>query len=249
MQRFARRTAVTAVITSLVTGILTACGGGGGGGRVTLNFYNFPDNSGAIQQAADTCSAKSGGKYVIKYNKLPTGADGQRLQMVRRLAARDKSMDILGLDVTWEAEFAEAGWIREWTGDNKTQASDGTLEVPLKTATWKGKLYAVPYNSNTQLLWYRSDLVPNPPATWDEMINDAIQLAKEGKPHLIEIQGAQYEGVVVWFNTMVASAGGSILSSDASKAALGQPAIDALTTMQKLAHSVAADPSSSCTRP
>ncbi len=243
MQRFARRTAVTAVITSLVTGILTACGGGGGGGRVTLNFYNFPDNSGAIQQAADTCSAKSGGKYVIKYNKLPTGADGQRLQMVRRLAARDKSMDILGLDVTWEAEFAEAGWIREWTGDNKTQASDGTLEVPLKTATWKGKLYAVPYNSNTQLLWYRSDLVPNPPATWDEMINDAIQLAKEGKPHLIEIQGAQYEGVVVWFNTLVASAGGSILSSDASKAALGQPAIDALTTMQKLAHSVAADPS------
>ncbi len=243
MQRFARRTAVSAVITSLITGILTACGGGGGGGRVTLNFYNFPDNSGAIQQAADTCSAKSGGKYVIKYNKLPTGADGQRLQMVRRLAARDKSMDILGLDVTWEAEFAEAGWIREWTGDNKTQASDGTLEVPLKTATWKGKLYAVPYNSNTQLLWYRSDLVPNPPATWDEMINDAIQLAKQGKPHLIEIQGAQYEGVVVWFNTMVASAGGSILSSDASKAALGQPAIDALTTMQKLAHSVAADPS------
>ena len=243
MQRFARRIAVAVVMTSLVSGVLSACGSGGGGGRVTLNFYNFPDNSGAIQQAADTCSAKSGGKYVIKYNKLPTAADGQRLQMVRRLAARDKSMDILGLDVTWEAEFAEAGWIREWTGDYKSQASDGTLEVPLKTATWKGKLYAVPYNSNTQLLWYRSDLVPNPPATWDEMINDAIQLAKQGKPHLIEIQGAQYEGVVVWFNTMVASAGGSILSSDASKAALGQPAIDALTTMQKLAHSVAADPS------
>ena len=28
----------------------------------------------------------------------------------------------------------------------------------------------------------------------------------QGKPHLIEIQGAQYEGTTVWFNTMVASA-------------------------------------------
>ena len=71
-------------------------------------------------------------------------------------------MDILGLDVTWEAEFAEAGWILEWTGANKDKATEGTLKVPLETATWKGKLYAVPYNSNTQLLWYRSDLVPNP---------------------------------------------------------------------------------------
>ena len=26
-------------------------------------------------------------------------------------------MDILGLDVTWAPEFAEAGWIQEWTGD------------------------------------------------------------------------------------------------------------------------------------
>jgi multiple sugar transport system substrate-binding protein len=31
-------------------------------------------------------------------------------------------MDILGLDVTWEAEFAEAGWILPWTGTFKQQA-------------------------------------------------------------------------------------------------------------------------------
>ncbi len=103
----------------LMAPLVAACGsdGSGGGGRPTLNFYNFPDNSGAVQQAVDTCSKN--GRYVIKYNKLPNGADGQRQQLVRRLAARDSAMDILGLDVTWEAEFAEAGWIREWTGDNK----------------------------------------------------------------------------------------------------------------------------------
>jgi multiple sugar transport system substrate-binding protein len=240
-RRRSRRFIATLGIAVLVGAALAACGGGGG--KITLNFYNFPDNSGAIQQAVDTCTSAAKGKYRVKYNKLPTGADGQRQQMVRRLAAHDSAMDILGLDVTWEAEFAEAGWIRPWTGANRAAASRGTLKAPLETATWKGKLYAVPYNSNTQLLWYRDDLVPKPPKTWDEMIDDALKLAKEGKPHLIEIQGAQYEGVVVWFNSLIASAGGSVLTADGTKASMGAPAVKALSIMKRLASSRAADPS------
>jgi multiple sugar transport system substrate-binding protein len=108
---------------------------------------------------------------------------------------------------------------------------------------WKGQLYAVPSNTNTQLLWYRSDLVPNPPKTWAEMIQDAENLAKQGKPHYIEIQGAQYEGGTVWFNTMNASAGGTVLNPDATKVTLGEPALKALTIMKQLADSPAADPS------
>jgi multiple sugar transport system substrate-binding protein len=246
-RRFTRRSPIRRIAAPLITAtlaasVLAACGSSGSG-KPTINFYNFPDNSGAIQQAVDTCTAAANGKYVIKYSKLPNAADGQRQQLVRRLAARDPSMDILGLDVTWEAEFAEAGWILPWTGANKAAASEGTLKAPLETATWKGQLYAVPYNSNTQLLWYRDDLVPNPPKTWDEMIDDAVKLAQEGKPHLIEIQGAQYEGVVVWFNSLVASAGGSVLTADGTKASMGAPAVKALTIMQRLASSPAADPS------
>ena len=248
-RRFTRRSPIRRIAAPLITAtlaasVLAACGSSGSGsGKTTINFYNFPDNSGAIQQAVDTCTAAANGKYVIKYSKLPNAADGQRQQLVRRLAARDPSMDILGLDVTWEAEFAEAGWILPWTGANKAAASEGTLKAPLETATWKGQLYAVPYNSNTQLLWYRDDLVPNPPKTWDEMIDDAVKLAQEGKPHLIEIQGAQYEGVVVWFNSLVASAGGSVLTADGTKASMGAPAVKALTIMKRLASSPAADPS------
>jgi multiple sugar transport system substrate-binding protein len=75
------------------------------------------------------------------------------------------------------------------------------------------------------------------------MIADAEQLAKEGKPHYIEIQGAQYEGTTVWFNTMLASAGGTALNPDATKVTLGAPAVQALTIMKQLATSTAADPS------
>jgi multiple sugar transport system substrate-binding protein len=223
---------------------LAACGTSSAAtGPVTLNFYMFADPSGAIQQAVTNCSAQSHGKYTISYNLLPTSADQQRLQMARRLAAGDSSLDILGLDVTWEAEFATAGWIRPWTGAFKQQAIAGTLKGPLNTAIWHGQLVAVPYNSNTQLLWYRSDLVKTPPTTWAQMIADAEQLAKQGKPHLIQIQGAQYEGTVVWFNTLTVSAGGSILNPASTAAQLGPPAVKALSIMKQLATSSAADPS------
>ncbi len=229
---------------ALVAAGLAACGTSSAAtGPVTLNFYISPDSSGATQTAVNNCTAQSHHRYIISYQQLPTGSDGQRQQLVRRLAAHDNSLDILGLDVTWEAEFATAGWILPWTGKYKAQAEAGTLKPALDTAIWKGRLWAVPDNTNTQLLWYRSDLVPHPPTTWAQMIADAEQLAKQGKPHYIEIQGAQYEGTTVWFNTMVASAGGTILNPAATHATLGAPALRALSIMKQLASSPAADPS------
>ncbi|HET7321323.1 MAG TPA: ABC transporter substrate-binding protein [Longimicrobiaceae bacterium] len=228
----------------LAASVLAACGGDQApGGPVTLHFYAPPDVSGAYQQVADDCTAQSRGRYRIVYHKLPAAADAQRQQMVRRLAARDESMDLLGLDITWPAEFAEAGWIRPWPDSLAERVSRGTLESALETGIWEGRLVAAPFVTNVQLLWYRSDLVPEPPETWDEMIAMAERLAREGKPHYVEVQGAQYEGAVVWFNTLVESAGGSILTDDSSAPALGAPALAALETMKRLADSPAADPS------
>ncbi|CAL9283370.1 Trehalose-binding lipoprotein LpqY [Streptomyces sp. SudanB66_2053] len=227
----------------MLASALAACGGDDEGSRPTLNWYNFPDDSGALQEAADRCTRESGGRYRIVYNKLPRAADGQRQQMVRRLAAEDDSLDILGLDVTWAAEFAEARWIKEWTGENRRRATEGTLDVPIQTATWKGKLYAVPYNTNIQLLWYRRDLVPKPPTTWAEMLDMSRDLARQGKPHYVEIQGAQYEGLTVWFNSLINSAGGTILNPSATEPSLGPPAVRAASIMRDLARSPAADPS------
>jgi multiple sugar transport system substrate-binding protein len=75
------------------------------------------------------------------------------------------------------------------------------------------------------------------------MLADAAKLKKEGKPHYIEIQGAQYEGATVWFNTMVASAGGTILNPDATKVTLGPAAAKALSIMHQLASGPGEDPS------
>ena len=228
----------------LLSSLLAACTSASAStGPVSLNFYAAPDVSGATAKVVANCSAQSRGKYTISYQVLPLAADQQRQQLIRRLAAHDNSIDIMGLDVTWAPEFAEAGWVMPWTGSYKQQAEAGTLKPALQTALWHNQLVAVPDNSNTQLLWYRSNLVKTPPITWAQMINDSIQLAREGKPHYIEIQGAQYEGVTVWFNTMLASAGGSVLTPDAEHVSLGAPALTALSMMKRLATSGVADPS------
>jgi multiple sugar transport system substrate-binding protein len=224
----------------LVALAIAGCGGSSGG-PATINYYVFSEPSGSFAQAVSDCTKASGGRYRIVYQLLPQDASAQRQQLVRRLAAHDSAIDIIGMDVDWTAEFADAGWIKPWTGAIAKRVSDGVLPGPLATATWNGRLYGAPLNSNTQLLWYRKDLVPHPPTTWSQMIQDAVSLAKQGKPHYIEEQGAQYEGYVVWFNSLVDSAGGEILNGN--RVALGRPAEEAASIMHKLATSPVADPS------
>ena len=232
------RTAALLGAGVMAVGLLTACASNNG---LKVNIYYAPEDN--FQSVVDNCNAKAGGKYEIVYNKLPRGADGQREQMVRRMAAGDQALDILGLDVTWVAEFAEAGWIDEWTGANKEQASKDVLPGPLQTATWNGHLFAATKNTNVQLLWYDDRITPQPPKTWDEMMAQAKQLKAQNKPSSILFTGAQYEGLVVIYNTLVESAGGHILSEDGKSVVMDAGAVKALEILKKVTSSGITDPS------
>ncbi|GAA0393115.1 sugar ABC transporter substrate-binding protein [Acrocarpospora corrugata] len=232
------------MIRTVAVAVLAAAAAGCGpatGGIPEINLYNAPQQN--IRAIAERCNDRAGGRYRIIVNVLPRDADGQREQLVRRLAAGDPGLDVLGLDVTWTAELAEAGWIREWTGTHAERVRAGTLAKPLDTAVWRGKLYAAPYTTNVQLLWYRSDLVADAPTTWQGIMEAAGRLAAAGKPAYGEVAAAQYEGLVVWFNSVVASAGGAILTPGGNAVALGEPALRALRVMRAYANSKAADPS------
>ena len=230
-----RSSRTTAVIgaAALVTS-LAACAGGQGG--TVINLYGGASGVGFNKIIAN-CNQQAGGRYRIVGNLLPSDADGQRDQFVRRLAARDAGMDLLGMDVTWTAEFAEAGWIRELTGDQKTQATKDTLGPPIQTATWKDKLYGIPRTTNVQLLWYRKSLVPTPPKTFDEMMSMSAKLKSEGKPYEIGLTAAQYEGYVVNINNLITAEGGTIVNSDSSAPTVDDKTVKALTLLHKLATS------------
>ncbi len=214
---------------------LVAAGcGGSDGGPVTLNLLGPLDPGGTNTKAAKECSDQSDGKYVIKQVPVANSADASRELIVRRLAAGDKNIDIINMDTIWTPEFAEAGWLRELKGSEKEQALDDVLDGPKSSVQWKDKTYGIPLNTNVQLLWYRKDLVPEPPETWDEMIEMAKKLPP-GEGNILE-QGQKYEGYVVWFNNLVASAGGTIVDAE-GRPTLGAPAVKAAQIIKDVATS------------
>lgn len=202
---------------------------------------------------AKRCNEQLAGRFTIQQVSLPKEADAQRLQLARRLTGNDRSLDVMALDVVWTAEFAEAGWALPLSDDPSGQAeidaTTNTLPGPLETAKWQGKLYASPITTNTQLLWYRADLMDEPPTTWDGMVQEATRLHAAGKPSWIAVQAKQYEGLVVWFNTLLQSAGGQVLSDDGEKVTLTDTpehraaTVKALQIMKDVATAPGADPS------
>jgi multiple sugar transport system substrate-binding protein len=227
------------VTATLALSVLAACGSGeGGSGARAINWYVFNEPGGSYDAAVKDCNKQAGGRYQINYVKLPTDANQQRELIVRRLAAKDDSIDLIGMDVIWTAELAEAGWIEPWEGERRTVAEKDRLEGPLKTVEYKGKVWAIPFTSNTQLLWYRKDRVDAPPKdfTWDEMIDDAVSKGKA-----VEVQARQYEGLTVWINALIAGAGGQIVDQNGD-VKIDDSAKRAAEIESKLAKSKAAPP-------
>ncbi|HEU5421303.1 MAG TPA: ABC transporter substrate-binding protein [Streptosporangiaceae bacterium] len=152
---------------------------------------------------------------------LPDESDEQHAQLAENLQARSDIYDVMNLDVVWTAEFASSNWIIP-VSQSLVPLHD-FLRPAVDTATYDGKLYAVPFTSNASLLYYRKDLVPHPPATWAQLEHDARTIAP--RQHMAGYAGqfAAYEGLTVNFAEAVQSAGGSILSPDGSQATVNTP--------------------------
>ncbi|BDX30838.1 ABC transporter substrate-binding protein [Mycobacterium antarcticum] len=241
-----------AALAGLTTAsLVSACGGQSGG--TVINYYTPANEMATFTAVAKRCNEQLGGRFTIKQISLPKGADDQRLQLARRLTGNDGSLDVMALDVVWTAEFAEAGWALPLSddpaGEAEADARANTLPGPLKTAEWQDRLYAAPITTNTQLLWYRADLMESPPETWDAMVDEATRLHDAGKPSWIALQAKQYEGLVVWFNTLLVSAGGQVLSDDGKTVTLTDTpehraaTVEALQIIKAVATAPGADPS------
>jgi multiple sugar transport system substrate-binding protein len=247
----ARRLGAAALAVLTTASVVSACGSGGGG--LVISYYTPANEAQTFTAVAERCNEELGGRFTIQQVSLPKGADDQRLQLARRLTGNDKTLDVMALDVVWTAEFAEAGWALplsdDPSGEAEADAKSNTLPGPLETATWQDKLYAAPITTNTQLLWYRADLMDEPPSTWDGMVTEATRLHATGEPSWIAVQGKRYEGLVVWFNTLLESAGGQVLSDDGESVTLTDTqehraaTVKALQIIKDVATAPGADPS------
>ncbi|MFF7684147.1 extracellular solute-binding protein [Microbacterium sp. NPDC007973] len=196
-----------------LAGTLGACSAGDG--VPTLTWYINPDDGGQAEIAA-SCTEAADGAYRIETSLLPRDAASQREQLARRLAASDRSLDIMSLDPPFIPELAEPGFLAPVPDD--LQNTDGIVEGAVQSASWNGELVTVPFWANTQLLWYRKSVAEaagldmTQPVTWDQIIQAAEDQNKQ-----LGVQGALAESLTVWINALVASGGGKILEDPEAK--------------------------------
>ena len=206
-----RRTGARVLAAALVLTPLAGCGSGtetAAGGVPTVNWYIGTESW--LDPVIEACNASADGAYRLVAEGLPTNPDAQREQLVRRLAAQDDSIDLIGMDVVWTAEFARAGWISPYRqGDLETVGTaEQVLAGPFESAQYDGQQFGAPLNSNTRLLWYRkSQLGDTPvPQTWDELFDTAEQLGTS-----VQETGKRAESLIVLFNALLESAGGQMI--------------------------------------
>lgn len=231
----------------LVTVLVAGCARGEEG-PPTLTWYINPD-SGGQAEIASRCTEAAAGRYELEVTLLPREASEQREQLIRRLAADDRSIDLISLDPPYIPEFAEAGFLAPMPEDVAQRVSEDVVDSALAGATWNDELVAVPFWANTQLLWYRKSVAEaagldmSEPVTWDQVIDAAEQQDK-----LLGVQGIRAEALTVWVNALVASSGGSIITQTADDPAdveLGladEPAARAAEVIQRIVEADVAGP-------
>ncbi len=150
--------------------------------------------------------------------ELSPRADEQRAEMLARAQADHGEVDVYNLDVTWTAEFADAGYIRSI--DESRVPTDGFLAGPLSTCRYDGRLWALPFNADVGLLYYRTDLLDSvgatAPRTWDELLAAAAQVRARTGDGVAGYVGqlADYEGLTVTALELIWGAGGEVVDDD-----------------------------------
>jgi multiple sugar transport system substrate-binding protein len=173
------------------------------------------DTTGAFTAAVEDFNAQNP-DLQAELLELPEAADAQREQQVQRLRAESDECDVLGMDVIWTAEYAAAGWLFDVTP--AIEAHEGEfIQSTVDTAEFDDRIWAVPFNTNAGFLFYRTDQVPEAPATWEEIYDAAQQ--QDG----LVYQGAAYEGLTVNFLELLYSAGGAVLSEDGETVEIDSP--------------------------
>ncbi|MFF8477444.1 ABC transporter substrate-binding protein [Streptomyces sp. NPDC015414] len=219
MRAAGRGLLVLAVVLSGYVASGARAGGPGTGGRGPLTLATAGDLTSYLGPLLRGWNRTHPGEKVTLV-ELPDSADETYAQMTTDLRGGDRGrFDVLNIDVNWTAEFAAAGWIRPLPRDRFPLG--GFLKPVVRTATYDGRLYAVPYVTNAGLLLYRKDVLAKagvpPPRTWAELERDARTIAPRYGLDGYAGQFLPYEGLTVNAAEAVYSAGGTILGDEGTR--------------------------------
>jgi multiple sugar transport system substrate-binding protein len=195
---------------------------------VELTYWDAAWNEPITPDIVKEFETKNPGiKIKVQYNP-DNGMSDKYLIALKQKAGPD----IVNLNLDWIAPYAAAGTLQPLDPYVKADQLDTQdfYAGAMSTATYGGKIYALPYRTETHGLFFNKTLFTAsgldsslPLANWDQALAAAKKITKDGV-FGIGIPGTNFGNVTTQLFNMILSNGGSILTEDHRKSALTEPA-------------------------
>lgn len=199
---------------------LAACGGTSASAANTVNFWYYQptaEQAAKIKKLADEFES-SHPKVHINLVQVPK--DDYNTKLASALA-NHHGPDAGYMDQPQMARYAGAGQIAQVPSGTVNEAD--YFPGAFQTNVVDGKLYGVPLQQTTVVLFYNTDLVPTPPTTWDQLVATAKEVHAK-HPDIAGVSLPKGDGFGAWlFPGFVASAGGTMLDEKDKQIEFTQP--------------------------
>ena len=167
-------------------------------------------------------NADHSGRIVLNVIRGPRDTESISDLAISSLLLGTPPFDALLVDVTWLPKYVAADWLQPldpWFDDADVDALVAGARLGNSV---NGDLYRWPFGADVGLLYWRKDLMPEPPRTASDLIQIASRLRADGKVKEGFVwQGRQYEGLSCNFVEFLSAFGGTWLDP-----VTGQPELD-----------------------
>jgi multiple sugar transport system substrate-binding protein len=156
------------------------------------------------------------------YQKLVTGFSG------------GTAPDVFYGGTRWIAAFAQMGAIMPLDdyASEKIKEYHDALQDAVK---FQGKIYGIPRAFSSRTLIYRSDLIKEPPKTWEELVETAKKVQSENKGiYGFAIAGAKHVSTTTQFFNYVFQNNGKVFDGEGNVVLNSPESVEALTFYRDL---------------
>lgn len=198
--------------------VLAACSGGASdtsatsSGPVNLTFW-YTQGQNESQPILKIVSAFNSSQGNIHVTAQAVDFGSAHDQFAAAAKAGTGAPDIMRVDASWIAEFAQAKYLLDLT--NSVGDTSDFVPAALANDTYNGKLYALPETIEFPVLYYDKALlgtanITQPPATMDDLNTDAAETSQGN----VGMYGFATQGTTLFVTPFLFADGGSLIASD-----------------------------------
>ncbi|MFH1877650.1 MAG: extracellular solute-binding protein [Candidatus Omnitrophota bacterium] len=142
--------------------------------------------------------------------------------------AGEVSPDIGTMGLTWGMEFGKLGAmvdLKEAFPEDVNAIQKKIFPSILESTQVGDKVFGIPFDLSEQIIYYRSDIVPTPPATWEELLLTVRDLKAQNKGMVLDWGSLEWIG----YSPFLWQAGGNYYDDTYSRVTVDSPqAVEAM---------------------